>query len=118
MPPPPRCGNRGGAHVSAQVQCAPRLTAKDFRDDAALAEAIYRVLGGQRGRQARSRKMRQLQPTLRRLVDDKAWRAYLSIEEAANDRADRELLVVARWAFLAGLRAGRVPTRRRRGRRA
>ncbi len=99
------------------MKCANRLTAKDFHDDACLARAVYGVLEGQRGRQARARRMRLLQLTLRRLVDDKAWRAYLSIEETVNDRTDCQLMSIARWAFGEGVRA-RPVSPRRRGRRA
>lgn len=95
-----------------------RLTAKDFADDAVLAEHVYRVLEGQRGRRARSEKIRRLQRQLRMLVNDRVWSTYLSIEEAVNARADREIQVVARWAFREGLSAARAVTRRRRGRRA
>jgi hypothetical protein len=96
-----------------------RLTAKDFADDAVLAEHVYRVLEGQRGRRARSSKIQQLQRRLRKLVDDRVWSTYLSIEEAVNDRADRELQVVARWAFQQGRReAGTRPRSAARGRRS
>ncbi len=100
------------------MKCARRLTTKDFRDDATLAEAVYRVLERQRGRRNRSCKIRQLQRQLRKLVDDRAWATYLSIEEAVNDRADRKLMLIARWAFGEGVRAARAVSRRRRGRRA
>lgn len=100
------------------MACVRRQTAKQFDDDAALSEEIYRVLEGQRGRRDRSRKIRQHQSRLRKLVDDRAWSAYLSVEEAVNDRADRQLMLIARWAFDEGLRARRQVTRCRRGRQA
>lgn len=94
------------------MACARRvgLTAEDAGDDARLAEAVYRLLEGQRGRRMLSTKVRRLQSALRKLVDDRAWKAYLRVEEAVNDRADRELLLVARWALREGARtsAGRA----------
>lgn len=89
------------------MACARRLTAREFADDATLSEHIYRVLAGQRGRRARSSKIRQLQRQLRKLVDDRAWSTYLSLEEAVNGRAYRELMLVAAWAFREGRRSAR-----------
>jgi len=86
---------------------ARRQTAKQFADDAALSEEIYRVLEGQRGRRDRSRKVQQFQRQLRKLADDRAWATYLSIEEVVNNRADRQLMEIARWAFRQGRRSMR-----------
>lgn len=89
------------------MPCARRLTAKQFEDDADLAEEIYRVLEGQRGRRDRSPKVQQLQRQLRKLADDRAWATYLSIEQVVNNRADRQLMEIARWAFRQGRRSMR-----------
>lgn len=97
---------------------ARRLTAKDLADQARLAEAVYRVLEEQRGRRYRSRRIQQLQRQLRKLAGDRAWSTYLSIEEAVNDRADRQLMAITRWAFRGGQRAVREATRRRKAHRA
>lgn len=91
------------------------LTAEDFADESRLTEAIHAVLLGQRGLRVRSWKIRRLQGELRKLIDDRTWKTYLSLEETVNDRAIRELVVVARWAFAEGVRAGRAVKRRRRG---
>jgi hypothetical protein len=48
-----------------------------------------------------------LQREMRELVDGHGWAAYLSIEEAANERWSELALVLVRWAFNEGARAGR-----------
>lgn len=84
----------------------PKLSTGDVRDDGRLADAIYRLLKAQPDRAAASRKVQRAQRRLRKLVDDAAWDAYLSVEEAVNERADAQLHLVARWAFAEG-RSGR-----------
>jgi hypothetical protein len=37
-------------------------------------------------------------------VDDRAWQAYLRVEELVNARFDAQLLAVAKWAFTEGRR--------------
>lgn len=103
----PDRGGPGPASVSGSVRTAHRLTERDVRDGARLAEAVYAMLEGQRGRRTRSARIRKLQRELRKLVDHRAWSTYLSLEEAVNGRADRELMLVAAWAFREGRRSAR-----------
>jgi hypothetical protein len=79
---------------------------QDVLDDAARDAISEDIFGTERLRKLSSR-IRRRQRRLRALVGADAWRAYLQVEEASNERLGKALADVARVAFEAGLKAGR-----------
>jgi len=84
----------------------PRLTADVVGDDDAVMTGLARLslTEPRLGRQSRS--IRKAQQKLRKLVDDRAFAAYLVVEERTNGRVFDEALIAVRWAFEEGLREG------------
>lgn len=56
-----------------------------------------------------SKRIRARQDALKALVSTEAWQAYLTVEEASNQRLDAALQRAARWGYQRGLAAGRRP---------
>lgn len=52
---------------------------------------IADALSASRAVRKRSKQLRNAQRALRALVDDRAWQAYLDVEQCANARAEEEL---------------------------
>jgi hypothetical protein len=82
----------------------PKLTKKIARDDLALSDAIIAVLTKSKGRRKLTKAILRLQRRLQRAVSPEAWRVYLHLEEAVNDRAMFEEDLLVRWAFGQGRR--------------
>jgi len=84
----------------------PCLTPEIVADDDALALAIHEFLLGSKKMRKLSRRVRRAQGRLHRVVDGRAWRVYLRLEEAVNDRDGLEGDLLIRWAYEAGKRHG------------
>ena len=83
----------------------PKLTKKIVRDDLALSDAIIALLTRSKGKRRKLTKaILRLQRRLQRAIDPKAWRVYLHLEEAVNERASYEEDMLVRWAFEQGCR--------------
>ena len=67
-------------------------------DDEVLDLLIDAVLGGSKRVREVSTKIVKAQRQLRALVSDDAWKAYLRLEELANERASLQMELLARWA--------------------
>jgi hypothetical protein len=85
---------------------APCLTAAMVNDDDALALAVNELLLGSKAIGKLSKRARRGQDRLEALVDRKAWKLYLKLEESVNDRTSEETDLLIRWAFKAGKRHG------------
>jgi hypothetical protein len=83
---------------------APKLTGKIVRDDLALSDAIIAVLSNSKGRRKFTKVILRQQRRLQHAVSPAAWKLYLHIEEAVNDRASYEEDLLVRWAFAEGRR--------------
>jgi hypothetical protein len=83
------------------------LTPKIVADDEQLAQAIDAVTIRMKTHRRARRKIVRAQDELHRLVDDSAWKAYLKLEQAVNERDSDEVDVLVRWAFRAGVRWAR-----------
>jgi len=81
-----------------------KLTRKIVADDLRLSDAIIAVLTAARGRRMLTKAILRLQRHLQRAVSPKAWRVYLHLEGAVNERASYEEDVLVRWAFRQGPR--------------
>jgi len=84
----------------------PCLTAAIVNDDDALAMAVNDLLLGSKTIRKLSKRVRHGQERLQLVVDRRAWKRYLRLEELVNDRTNRETDVIIRWAFEAGKRHG------------
>lgn len=82
----------------------PRLTPATLKDEHTLDDAIDAVLTTGTESATLRRKILRRQRALRRLVDDVAWRRYLDVEQAVNERSLSESRRIARWAFMEGRR--------------
>lgn len=71
-------------------------------DPDALALAIGELFEAEPAMRRHSRKIIRLQNRLRKLVSDKTWSAYLSLENAEAARLSDAVNLVASWAFLQG----------------
>lgn len=80
----------------------PKLTADIVTDEQALVEATEGVLLTHSGMLKHRSHIIRRQQELRRVADDKAWKAYLRLEEAVNGRYDLALRLAAAWAFREG----------------
>jgi hypothetical protein len=85
---------------------APCLSAAVVNDDDALALTINELLLGSKVIRKLSKRVRRAQDRLERVVDRRAWKRYLRLEETINDRTSRETDLLVRWAFDAGKRHG------------
>ncbi len=72
-----------------------------------LALVISGVLLSSKRYRGATKKVLAAQARLERLVGSKAWRRYLELEEAVNDRAAVESDLLVRWAFAAAMKSGR-----------
>ena len=101
--------------------CPPKLPKHILNDDNALSDAISSVVATSSQIRHLQRRIRQRQNELCHAADRRAWRIYLKLEALHVRRLDEETLLVARWAYRQGRRAGRKRARprgeRRRGRR-
>jgi predicted nucleic acid-binding Zn-ribbon protein len=84
----------------------PCLTAAIVNDDDALAVAMNELLLGSKTIRKLSKRVRRTQERLQQVVDRKAWKRYLKLEELVNDRTSQETDRIVRWAFEAGKRHG------------
>jgi hypothetical protein len=82
----------------------PALTAAVVKDDEALGDAIDKVILSAPTSRKLTKKVLRAQARLQRAVDEQAWRQYLRLEEAVNDRIVFEGRLLVRWAFREGLR--------------
>jgi hypothetical protein len=80
-----------------------------FQDDQGLAEAVDRVIVQNPEAGARQREVILAQANLQAAVDHQAARLYLRVEEIQSARWSEMTLVIARWAYAAGLRCGGPP---------
>jgi len=85
---------------------APCLTAEIMNDDDMLALAINELLLGSPAVRKLSKRVRHAQDHLQKVVERRAWKRYLRLEEIINDRTSRETDILVRWAFEAGKRHG------------
>lgn len=90
--------------VSDRRKTPTPLRRKVLEDDDSLAAACGDLLRRDREYRRLTRRVLERQGALRAQVTKPAWATYLRVEEAVNDRAGHELLLVARWAFRAGTR--------------
>lgn len=81
----------------------PCLTPAAVAVDEELSDAVYRLLETEPGFRRWSRGVRGAQRKLRRLASPAAWKAFLPIEEAVNERTNEEFRILVRWAFEEGL---------------
>lgn len=84
----------------------PRLDLEDLDDDGQLWRRIERVLLGDADLRRRRIRILVRGAVLKRRVSDEAVQSFLRLEEAWTARSSTELLLVARWAFEEGRRAG------------
>lgn len=85
----------------------PSLDAGVLEDDDAVLGAVERLALDAPALRRSSRAIRRRQAVLRRAASERAWSAYLSVEEATNIRQADLLLLAVRWAYREGTRAGR-----------
>lgn len=85
----------------------PTLDTRILDDEDALTWAIDELLQADDNYQRLTGKILRVQKRLRTLASDESFAAYIRLEEAVNARFGDALVVVARWAFLAGLHSGR-----------
>ena len=85
---------------------APCLTADIMNDDDALAMAVNELLLGSPVVRKLSKRVRHAQDRLQKVMERRAWKRYLRLEEIINDRTSRETDILVRWAFEAGKRRG------------
>ncbi len=83
----------------------PRLTRKILTDEDALGLAIDEVLLGSKPFRQVSRRVRNVQRKLRRMMSRDAWKTYLRLEEVVNERAFIEGNLLVEWAFKSGRRS-------------
>jgi hypothetical protein len=77
-------------------------------DDERIDGIVDDVFHGNEELELLHRRILRRQGRLRELVSERAWRRFLRLEEATTLRLDVALSAVARQAFIAGWRAGRV----------
>jgi hypothetical protein len=93
---------RGGEmKKTGQVEIERKLVAYVIDDALQRSERLRRM----------TRRILKAQRKLRRLVDDDAWAAYLSLEDAANARSSKQMdllftRMLAVYAFAMGARSG------------
>lgn len=75
----------------------PKLTPTFFDDHEKLLVALDDMLAVESDVRPHARRIRVLQSKLRGLVDDRAWRVYMNIEQAANARAVVEMKLLIEW---------------------
>lgn len=85
----------------------PRLHLEDLDDDGQVSRKIDRVLLADDDLRRRRIRILLRGSVLKRRVSDDAFQSFLRLEEAWTARSSTELLLVARWAFDEGRRAGR-----------
>lgn len=78
------------------------LTPSVLRDRDQLERLTSDLLLEDVGLQRLSRRIRRLQGRLRKLVDDKAWAAFLELEEAYSERLGDAIDVFVTFAFEQG----------------
>lgn len=88
-------------------QSEPPTLVRKFFDDDALTWAIDPLLKADDNYNRQTKKILRMQKRLRAAACDEAFSRYLKLEEAVNARFGDALVVVARWAFRAGLHSGR-----------
>lgn len=84
----------------------PRLHLEDLDDDGQVWRRIERALLGADDLRRRRIRILVRGAVLKRRVSDDAFQSFLRLEEAWTARSSAELLLVARWAFEEGRRAG------------
>ncbi len=75
--------------------------------DEAIDLVIDAVLIGSKKLRKKTKSILKAEKRLRRALDDDGWKAYLALEEAVNDRADVQRLILVRWALAHGARSRR-----------
>ncbi len=70
-----------------------------------LALVMSGVLARSKSYREATKTVLREQRRLQRAVGEKAWRRYLALEEAVNDRASIEADLIVRWAFAAAARS-------------
>lgn len=68
-------------------------------DDEAIDLVIDAVLVGSKPLRRLTKKILGLQRRLHRKVDADAWKVFLALEEAINERASLEANILVRWAL-------------------
>lgn len=86
----------------------PRLTPEMISDHMALIDAIDQVLWSDRELRRRTGEVLHRQERLRAVAGQRAWKAFLRVNEVSLSRSVAELLAVATWAFEAGINCGRA----------
>lgn len=89
----------------------PNLTPEVVADEGATVAQIDRLLRRNPQHRKHVRAILKAQEALHRVLSDREWQVYLTLEAAVNARFSDALLAVARWAFEQGrrhpLRAGK-----------
>jgi hypothetical protein len=89
----------------------PRLDRAIIDDDQALTESLEELLHGDALLQRHNRDILRYSHGLRRQMSDRAWRAFVELEERQVARFSDALDLAVKWAFRAGLRSGRLQRR-------
>jgi hypothetical protein len=97
--------------MTADTRPVPTIAAEDVmcEDDESLAALVDSFIFGDPDARARQSDTLALQHELRGQVDRDAWATYARLEEVVNARWSELSLVLVRWAFNEGRRAGRRP---------
>lgn len=82
----------------------PKLDPVIVADDDLLAAAVDQVIKTDPDAVAVQVEILREQHELRELVDADAWGTYLAVEEQVTERWSELALVLARWAFVEGVR--------------
>ncbi len=77
----------------------PRFDSRIFNDDQALGTALAILLDADPRMHRHRRRIIRLQTRLHAEVNERAWLAYLNVEEATMARFTDALTVVAGWAY-------------------
>lgn len=93
--------------MKRKKQARPHLTADVVADEQLLVGAVEALLMADQNMVRHQRRIIRRQGDLRRAADNRAWKAYLKVEEAVNARYDLALRLVAAWAFEQGRRCRR-----------
>ena len=87
----------------------PKLTADIVEDDQALGEAVDLVVYRDVEARRRQEETMLYADVLREVISGDEWRIFLRIDELRNARWSELVLVIARWAFTAGVRSVSQP---------
>ena len=85
----------------------PQLSQKIISDDSLLGSAIESLVAGSTANRVHQDLIRSLHGKLEAVATIEAWKAFLEVEQATNDRSADLQDELVRWAFCEGHRVGR-----------